>query len=62
VIVSGVATGQPADIGEVEAVGRAVSTTLIGSGVTPENMGSYPSAAAFIVGSSVNQDGLWESS
>jgi membrane complex biogenesis BtpA family protein len=60
VIVSGVSTGQPADANEVEAVSSAVSIpTLIGSGVTPENIGSYSSAAAFIVGSSVKQDGLW---
>jgi uncharacterized protein len=61
VIVSGVATGQPADPSEVEAVGSVVSIpTLIGSGITPENIGSYSSASAFIVGSSVKQDGLWE--
>ena len=60
VIVSGVSTGQPAEASEVEAVSGAVSIpTLIGSGVTPENIGSYSSAAAFIVGSSVKQDGLW---
>src|SRR6266481_6941855 len=61
VIVSGVSTGRPADASEVEAVSSAVSIpTLIGSGITPENIGSYSSAAAFIVGSSVKQDGLWE--
>ena len=52
VIVSGESTGEPADVGEVEAVGGAVSIpTLIGSGITPENIGRYSSAAAFIVGS-----------
>jgi len=61
VVVSGVSTGRPADAREVEAVSSAVSIpTLIGSGITPENIGSYSSAAAFIVGSSVKQDGLWE--
>jgi membrane complex biogenesis BtpA family protein len=61
VIVSGISTGQPADASEVEAVSSAVSIpTLIGSGITPENIGSYSSAAAFIVGSSVKRDGLWE--
>jgi len=60
VIVSGVSTGQSADASEVEAVSRAVSIpTLIGSGITPENIGGY-SSAAFIVGSSVKQNGLWE--
>jgi hypothetical protein len=61
VIVTGVSTGQPTDAGEVEAVSKAVSIpTLIGSGITPENIGNYSSAAAFIVGSSVKQDGRWE--
>ena len=60
VIVSGVSTGEPADAGEVEAVSGAVSiVTLIGSGITPENMGRYASADAFIVGSSVKKDGQW---
>ena len=60
VIVSGVSTGDPADAGEVEAVSGAVSiATLIGSGITPENMGRYALADAFIVGSSVKQDGQW---
>src|SRR5205085_2099538 len=39
VIVSGVATGQPADASEVRAVSDAVAIpTLIGSGITPENV------------------------
>jgi len=60
VIVSGVSTGEPADVGEAEAVSGAVSiATLIGSGITPENMGRYARADAFIVGSSVKKDGQW---
>jgi membrane complex biogenesis BtpA family protein len=60
VIVSGVSTGQPADASEVEAVSSAVSIpTLIGSGITPENIAGYSSASAFIVGSSVKEGGLW---
>ena len=60
VIVSGVATGQPADAGEVRAVAGAVGIpTLIGSGITPENIGNYEAADALIVGSSVKVDGLW---
>lgn len=60
VIVSGISTGEPADAGEVEAVNGAVSIpTLIGSGITAENIESYSSAAGFIVGSSVKQDGWW---
>src|SRR5262245_38976537 len=36
VIVSGIATGQPTDVADVNAVARAVSVpTLVGSGITP---------------------------
>jgi membrane complex biogenesis BtpA family protein len=60
VIVSGLATGQPAEPEEVNSVGRAVSVpTLVGSGITPENIVHYPEADAFIVGSAVKKDGLW---
>src|SRR5262249_58014837 len=60
VIVSGVATGQPADPSEVQGVADAVSVpTLIGSGITPENIRLYSKADAFIVGSSIKKDGLW---
>ena len=60
VIVSGLATGQPAEPNEVAAVARAVSVpTLVGSGITAENIRRFPDADAFIVGSSIKQDGLW---
>ena len=60
VIVSGVATGQPAEPKEVAAVASAVSVpTLVGSGITAENIGTFPDADAFIVGSSIKKDGLW---
>ena len=60
VIVSGVSTGQPADPSEVNSVGDAVSVpTLVGSGITAENIQEYQNADAFIVGSSIKQDGLW---
>jgi uncharacterized protein len=60
VIVSGPATGTPADVAEVEAVSRAVGVpTLIGSGVTAENLARYRGADALIVGSSVKDDGFW---
>ena len=60
VIVSGVATGQPADPGEVQAVADAVSVpTLVGSGVTAENIGHFSKADALIVGSSIKKEGLW---
>jgi hypothetical protein len=60
VIVSGVATGQATDAGEVLAVSSAVTIpTLVGSGITPENMAGYSSANALIVGSSVKREGHW---
>ena len=60
VIVTGVATGQPAEPDEVISVSRAVSVpTLVGSGITSENLPRYAGADALIVGSSIKQDGLW---
>jgi uncharacterized protein len=60
VIVSGVATGRPTDPHEVRSVSDAVGIpTLVGSGVTPENMSNFAAADALIVGSSVKEDGVW---
>jgi len=60
VIVTGTSTGRPADPAEVEAVAGAVSIpTLVGSGTTPENVGGFGPADAFIVGTSPKRDGLW---
>jgi membrane complex biogenesis BtpA family protein len=60
VIVSGLATGEPASPEEVSSVSRAVSVpTLVGSGITAENIANYRDADAFIVGSSIKKDGLW---
>ena len=60
VIVSGLATGQPAEPDEVGAVANAVSVpTLVGSGITAENILTFSDAEGFIVGSSVKKDGLW---
>jgi membrane complex biogenesis BtpA family protein len=60
VVVSGPATGRPADAGEVEAVSGAVGVpTIIGSGITPENIARYRGADAFFVGSSVKSGGVW---
>ncbi len=60
VIVSGLATGQPAEPSEVEAVAAAVTVpTLVGSGITAENISLFSKADALIVGSSVKQNGLW---
>ena len=60
VIVSGVATGQPTDAAEVNSVARSVIVpTLVGSGITAENIQNYDGADAFIVGSSIKEGGLW---
>ncbi len=60
VVVSGTATGAPCDPEEVRAVSGAVGVpTIIGSGITPENLVHYRDADAFIVGSSVKDDGVW---
>ncbi|HEV7765655.1 MAG TPA: BtpA/SgcQ family protein [Thermoanaerobaculia bacterium] len=60
VVVSGAATGSPADPEEVRAVSDAVHVpTIIGSGITPENLGLYRGADAFFIGSSVKSGGVW---
>jgi uncharacterized protein len=60
VIVSGVATGEPAAADEVNAVGRSVGTaTLVGSGIAADNIARYTGADAFLVGSSIKRGGLW---
>ncbi len=60
-IVTGRATAEPADARELGEVGAATRLPLlIGSGLTAENLAAYwPSAAGFIVGSSIKQDGHW---
>jgi len=60
VIVTGIATGLPAEPSDVRSVAQAVGVpTIVGSGITPENLGSYPDADAFIIGSSVKHGGIW---
>jgi membrane complex biogenesis BtpA family protein len=60
VIVSGIATGHPAEPAEVAAVASAVSVpTMVGSGITAENINTFSNADAFIVGSSIKKAGLW---
>jgi uncharacterized protein len=60
VIVTGAATGRPADAGEVAAVSRAVQVPVfVGSGLTPENLADFAAADGFIVGSSVKHGGVW---
>jgi membrane complex biogenesis BtpA family protein len=60
VIVTGPSTGEPASPDEVRDVARAVRVpVLVGSGITPANLGRFSTAHGFIVGSSVKQGGLW---
>lgn len=60
VIVSGIATGHPADAAEVQSVARAVGVpTLVGSGVTLSNLADYSDADALLVGSSIKHGGVW---
>jgi len=62
VVVSGTATGSATDPREVEAVSVAIGVpTIIGSGITPDNIALYRGADAFFVGSSVKSDGVWSS-
>ena len=60
VIVSGIATGQPTDPEDVNSVSHAISVpTLVGSGITADNIHCYQGADAFIIGSSIKEHGLW---
>jgi membrane complex biogenesis BtpA family protein len=60
VIVTGIATGQPADAAEVQSVAEAVGIpTLVGSGITLNNLHDYRFADALIVGSSIKHGGVW---
>jgi uncharacterized protein len=60
VIVTGTSTGRPCERADVEAAAGAVSIpTLVGSGTTPQNIGDFARADAFIVGTSPKRDGVW---
>jgi len=60
VIVTGGATGEPADAADLAAVAAAAAgPVLVGSGLTPGNLAHYAAAHGFIVGSSVKRGGLW---
>ena len=61
IVVTGLATGEPAVPEDVATVRRAVSVPVcIGSGLTPDNLPTvWPNADVFIVGSFVKKDGLW---
>lgn len=60
VVVTGAATGEPTDPAHVREASQAVGIpVLVGSGVNAENVGLYPEADAFIVGSSLKKGGVW---
>ena len=60
VVVTGTSTGHATNANDVDAVSQAVSVpTLVGSGITPENLAEYATADALIVGSSLKSGGLW---
>jgi len=59
-VVTGVATGDPARPEDVAEVAAAVEIpVLVGSGVTPENVRDYAAADGVIAGSALKRDGLW---
>lgn len=62
VIVTGTATGEPVDLGELAAVAGATRLpVLAGSGATLENVEAlFPHASAVIVGSHFKQGGRWD--
>ncbi len=61
VVVSGSATGEAVDVGELREVSAAVALPVaVGSGLTPENVDAvWEHADVFIVGSSLKRDGVW---
>jgi hypothetical protein len=61
-VVTGTSTGLPAHPEDVQDAKEAVKIPIaVGSGITPANLADYWSAAdAFIVGSSIKQDGRWD--
>jgi predicted TIM-barrel enzyme len=60
VIVTGTSTGRRTEPDDVRAVASSVGIpTFVGSGVTPDNIGHYPDADGFVIGSAVKRDGHW---
>ena len=60
VIVTGTSTGRQTEPDDVRSVAAALAfPTFVGSGVTPANIGQYPQADGFIIGSAVKRDGHW---
>jgi len=60
VIVTGVASGEETSPDDVRTTAQAVCLpVLVGSGVTTQNLGRFPDAHGFIVGSSLKMGGIW---
>ncbi|XP_009089070.3 uncharacterized protein F13E9.13, mitochondrial-like [Serinus canaria] len=60
VVLTGTATGHPADPRQLQEVKHAVKIpVLIGSGVTLENVSNYLDADALIIGSYFKKEGYW---
>lgn len=61
IIATGQRTGDAADLGELEGIGRATELpVLVGSGVTPANVADILQRAdGVIIGSSLKQGGVW---
>ncbi|XP_063244529.1 uncharacterized protein F13E9.13, mitochondrial isoform X2 [Bacillus rossius redtenbacheri] len=61
VIITGTATGQPAELSELSAVKKVCTgPVLVGSGVTIENVTDYLQADAVIVGTHFKHGGKWQ--
>ncbi|KAG5891000.1 hypothetical protein JTB14_022580 [Gonioctena quinquepunctata] len=61
IILTGIATGCPADTHELKELKKSTSLPLlVGSGVTRDNLESYITADALIVGSHFKKGGRWE--
>ncbi|XP_015591295.1 uncharacterized protein F13E9.13, mitochondrial isoform X1 [Cephus cinctus] len=61
VILTGSATGDPADAGQLEELKESTrGPILVGSGVSYDNLEKYTSANAIIVGTNFKVDGRWE--
>jgi membrane complex biogenesis BtpA family protein len=61
VIATGQRTGDPADLDELETIGRATTLpVLVGSGVTLDNVAAIlERSAGVIIGSSLKHGGVW---
>ena len=60
-VITGSTTGDPTSEAHVNAASSSGLPVVVGSGVTPDNVGAYNDAAAVIVGSALKSDGHWRS-